>query len=100
MAGLQIKESDVLEHVTEHSQHSVEFDRIAKVREEDQYWKMLNNTFRGNKSTYTIMAEREGFLVIVGFDTEYSSGMGISNPYFTKVSVFQVPMAGYLDKDS
>ena len=46
------------------------------------------------------MAEREGSLLIVGFDTEYPSGMGISNPYFTKVSVFQVPMAGYLDKDS
>ena len=61
---------------------------------------MLNETFRGNKSTYTIMAERDGTLVAVAFDTEYSSGMGISNPYFTKVSVFQVPMAGYLDKES
>ena len=61
---------------------------------------MLNDTFRGNKSTYTIMAEREGSLVIVGLDTEFSSGMGISNPYFTKVSVFQVPMAGYFDKES
>ena len=90
----------MLEHVSEHSQHSDEFGRIAKVKEEDQYWQMLNDTFRGNKSTYTIMAEREGSIVIVGFDTEYSSGMGISNPYFTKVSMFQVPMAGYLDKDS
>ena len=100
MSDLQIKESDVLSHVTENSLHLLEFDRNANVKEEDQYWQMLNDTFRGNKSTYTIIAECEGSLVIVGFDTEYSSEMGISNPYFTKVSVFQVPMAGYLVKDS
>ena len=100
MSGLHISESEVFSHLTQDSQHLDEFDRIAKGREEDQYWQMLNETFRGNKSTYTIMAERDGTLVAVAFETEYSSGMGISNPYFTKVSVFQVPMAGYLDKES
>jgi hypothetical protein len=47
-----------------------------------------------------VTAEVEGDLLFVALDTEYSSGLGLANPFFTKVSVFNTSLEYYLIKNA
>ena len=58
----------------------------------------MNDTFRGNRSTFTIVTNFDGKLVVIAFDTEYPSGLGTANPFFTRVAVYEVLIGSYMVK--